>query len=252
MYKIPIIEEMLQAGVHFGHKVSRWHPKMEQFIFGDRQGVHIINLEKTQTKLEEAFKFINEVVSKSGTILFLGTKPQAKEIIRLAATDAKMPYVNERWLGGTFTNFKTISALLKKFRKEKAAKATGDWEKYTKKERLERERALTKMDASLAGMEGLEALPAALFVVDCQKDKTAIREAKKMRIPVIGICDTNINPEIVDYPIPGNDDATKSLQLLVGAVSNAVKESKDLSTKSEALNSKQISNPTTPAGGQES
>lgn len=235
MYKIPTIEQMLQAGVHFGHKVSRWHPKMGQFIFGERQGVHIINLEKTQAKLEEAFKFINEVVSKSGTILFLGTKPQAQEIIKLAATDAKMPYVNERWLGGTFTNFKTISALLKKFRKEKAAKATGDWEKYTKKERLERERALAKMDASLAGIEGLEALPAALFVVDCQKDKTAIREAKKMSIPVIGICDTNINPEIVNYPIPGNDDATKALKLLVDAVGAVIKESTEINTKHEIL-----------------
>ena len=136
MYKIPTLEEMLQAGVHFGHKVSRWHPKMGQFIFGERQGVHIINLEKTQVQLGGAFKFIEEIVSKGGTILFLGTKAQAQDIVKAAAIDARVPYVVQRWLGGTFTNFKTISALLKKYRKEKVAKASGEWEKYTKKEQL--------------------------------------------------------------------------------------------------------------------
>jgi small subunit ribosomal protein S2 len=227
MYKIPTLEQMLQAGVHFGHKISRWHPKMEQFIFGERQGVHVINLEKTQVQLESAFRFIDEVVSKGGTILFLGTKPQAQETVKMAAISAKMPYISARWLGGTFTNFNTISSLLKKYRKEKAGKASGDWEKYTKKEQLERDRALMKMDADLAGIEGLMALPAALFVVDCQKEKTAIKEATKMNIPVIAICDTNVNPELVGYPIPGNDDAIKSIKLLVDAVAQVVKDAQE-------------------------
>jgi len=220
---IPTLEEMLKSGVHFGHRVSRWHPKMEQYIFSQRDGVHVIDLEKTSTKLAEALDFLKKIVTDNGTVLFLGTKPQSKEIVREAAEACKMPYIVERWLGGTFTNIKTILSLLKKYNKEKADKESGEWEKkYNKKEQLERERALAKMAVNLEGIADLKALPEVVFVVDCQQEKTAIREARKSNVPIVALCDTNVNPDLIDYPIPANDDAVKSIKLMVGAVADAL------------------------------
>jgi len=224
--EIPSLLDMLKAGVHFGHRQGKWHPKMKPYIFGTRNGVHIINLEITQKKLEQALDYIKQTVAKGGTVLFLGTKTQAKDIVRDAATSCNMPYIVERWLGGTFTNSHTILKLIKKYRTMKEEAAKGEWKKFTKKEQLVKERELQKLDTLLAGLADLEKLPDVLFVVDMKTEKTAVRESNRVNVPIVAICDTNVNPELSTYPIPANDDAIKSIEMITNLVAEAVQEGK--------------------------
>ena len=224
--EIPSLLDMLKAGVHFGHQKGKWHPKMEPYIFGVRNGVHIINLEITQKKLEEALNFVKETVAKGGTVLFLGTKKQAKEIVKEAAKSCGMPYITERWLGGTFTNSATILKLIKKYQRMKTESEKGEWKKFTKKEMLVKERELKKLDTLIGGISTLDKLPDTVYVVDMKEEKTAVVESRKVGLPVVAICDTNINPENSAYPIPANDDATKSIEMITKLIAGAVEEGK--------------------------
>jgi len=222
--KIPSIEELLQAGVHFGHRVSRWHPKMKPFIFTDRNRVHILDLEATQKQLETVLAEVKKMAQEGKKILFVSTKPQAKHIVKQAAIDCGMPYLTDRWIGGVLTNFVEIKKLVRKYVSLKEQRDSGALEKYTKKERLDIERSIEKMDAYLAGLVDLDRMPDALFVPAVQREKTAMNESERMNIPVIGVCDSNANPRSVEYIIPANDDAVKSITLMVSLVRDAIKE----------------------------
>jgi small subunit ribosomal protein S2 len=224
MPEIPTLLELLKAGVHFGHRVSKLHPKMKPYVFTQKNGVHIINVEITQEKLKEALKFVKRIVSNGGTILFLGTKKQANSIIKKYATECKMPYITGRWLGGTFTNFSEISKVINRMIELKEKKKSGELEKYTKKEQLKFDREIEKLEQMVGGIENLKKLPEAIYIIDLKREKTAVAEAYKKEIPIIGICDTNVNPDKVNYIIPANDDATKSIELITRLVSEAVKE----------------------------
>lgn len=222
MPQVPDLLTMLKSGVHFGHKLSKRHPKMEPFIFTSKNGFHIINIEETQTKLQEALGFVEKVVANGGTILFLGTKKQAQPIIRKYAQECGMPFVTERWLGGTFTNFVAISKLTKKYRTLKEQKARGDLEKYTKKEQLDFDREIQKLEKVVGGIAEMGRVPDAIFVCDIKKEKTAVREAIRKNVPIVALCDTNTNPDLVTYPIPSNDDAIKSIELMTQLIAAAV------------------------------
>lgn len=227
MPQVPELLELLKAGVHFGHQQSRWHPKMAPFLFGVRNGVHVIDLEQTQKRLATALAFLKQSAAEGKIILFVGTKDQAKEIVQKYATECEMPYVTERWLGGLLTNYTTIGALLKKFRKLKADQASGELaSKYTKSEVLKFSKYIVKMEKTLSGMVGLEKKPDVLFLVDIKKEKTALREAVLTGVKTVAFCDSNVNPEAIDYIIPANDDASKSIDLIVRLASEAVKEGK--------------------------
>lgn len=226
MSKIPSLQELLEAGVHFGHKTSRWYPKMRQYIYGARQDVHILNLEKTQTTLERALAFIKSVASESGVILFVGTKPQAAPLMRKYALEVGMPYVDNRWLGGTFTNLPVIAALLKKLDKLEHERDSGERIKYTKKEQLDFDREIERLTTLVGGIRILNGLPKAIFLVGLKEEKTALREAIKMKVPVIALCDSNTNPSNVAYPIPANDDGIKSIELITRLIAEAVREGK--------------------------
>jgi small subunit ribosomal protein S2 len=213
--------DLLKAGVHFGHVKSKRHPSMEPYIFGVKQGIHIIDLEKTQAMLDDATKFANEVTSKGGVILFVSSKKQAKSIVKEAAEKAGMPYINTRWLGGTLTNFNNIISLTKKLKKLEDEQAKGDWERYTKKEALENGRKIIRLKEMVEGIKNITKLPNAIFIVDIKKDKTALSEAAKMNIPVVSILDSNCNAKNVKYGIPGNDDAVKSITLITNTFADA-------------------------------
>lgn len=222
--KLPSLLEMLQAGVHFGHQVSRWHPKMKPFIFTHRNGVHVIDLEKTQSQLTSVLATVKDMAANGKLILFVTTKPQAKDIVKAAAIDAGMPYLVERWLGGMLTNFTEIKKLLKKYISLKEQQANGELERYTKKEQLDIAKDLEKMDKTLAGLTKLTAMPDALFIPAVQREKTAVTEANTMNVPIVGVCDTNANPNKVEYIIPANDDAVNAIAMIVGLVAQAAKE----------------------------
>lgn len=221
-----LMREMLEAGVHFGHQTRYWNPKMAPFIFGHRNKIHIINLEKTLPMFLDAQKFVRQVASNRGTILFVGTKRQSKEIIAEEATRAGMPYVDARWLGGTLTNFKTVKGSIKRLKDMTAARENGDWERLSKKEALTTSRDIEKLEKSLGGIQDMAGTPDAIFVVDVGYHKIALTEAKKLGIPVIAVVDTNHSPEGVDYIIPGNDDSSKAVALYVRAMADAILEGK--------------------------
>ncbi len=216
--------EMLKRGVHFGHRESRWHPKMRPYIYTSRQGVHIIDLEKTSRKLQEAYDFMKLQSGKGAVVLFVGTKRQAQKIVIDAAQRAGMPYVAGRWLGGTLTNFVTVSKLIKKLKSYRQSRDSGGFEKYTKKEQLEFTKEIKRLEDLIGGIETLQKLPDVVFVEDVKQESTAVREARKMGVPIVGLVDTNANPDLLDYPIPANDDATKSLELLVSLMADAIVE----------------------------
>ena len=216
------MRQMLEAGVHFGHQTRFWNPKMEEFIFGERNKIHIINLEKTQPMFAEAAKFIHGVASDGGTVLFVGTKRSARESIQKEAVRAGMPFVNQRWLGGMLTNFKTVRQSIKRLADLTEMKANGALDKRGKKEGTMLRRELEKLERSLGGIKHMESLPDAIFVVDTGKEKIAVDEARKLKIPVIGIVDTNCDPDEVDYVIPGNDDALRSIRLFTSRIADAV------------------------------
>ncbi|MBI5221276.1 MAG: 30S ribosomal protein S2 [Candidatus Magasanikbacteria bacterium] len=240
MDQIPDLMTLLKSGAHFGHKLSRRHPKMKPYIFMAKNGFHIINLEETQVKLKEALEFVTKIVANGGTILFLGTKKQAQRIIVQAATSCQMSYITERWLGGTLTNFTAISRVVKKYLDLKEKKDKGDLKKYTKKEQLEFDDQIQKLQKTVGGIVTLNKIPDAIFICDIKKEKTALSEAIKRNIPIVAICDTNADPTKVNYPIPANDDAVKSLELIINLVAQAVQEGlKQKETKhSEATNNK--------------
>jgi len=231
--RLPTLIELLEAGVHFGHQTSKRHPKMEPFIFGQKAGISIINLEKTLKNLEGALEFIKELARQGKKILFLSTKKQARAIIENYAKRVGMPFVNFRWLGGTLTNFSEIHHLVKKFRRLKEEKERGEWEKYTKKERLSFEKEIKELEEKVGGIENLDDLPEAIFIIDIKKERTALREAKKKGIKIVAICDTNVNPLGIDYIIPGNDDALKSIELFTSLVAQAVEEGQKEAKKIE-------------------
>ena len=219
------MREMLEAGVHFGHQTRFWNPKMAPYIYGHRNKIHIINLEKTQPLFNEAMKFIRQISAKRGTILMIGTKRQAREVISQEAKRAGMPYVDQRWLGGMMTNFKTVKGSLKKLKDMKAQVEAGT-EIRIKKEALMFQRDLAKLEKDMGGIQDMNALPDAMFVIDVGYHKIAILEAKKLGIPIIGIVDSNHSPEGIDYVIPGNDDSSKAVALYARAVADAVLEGK--------------------------
>ncbi len=228
MPETPSLLEMLKAGVHFGHRVSKWHPKMKPYIFTSRNGIHIINLEETQIKLKEALDFIRETTKNGGAVLLVGSKKQAQAIIERAAKEAGLPYVNQRWLGGTLTNFSVILRLIRKFKDLKRKQSSGELEKYTKKEQLGFKKEIEDLNNLIGGIETLEKIPEAIFILDLKKEKTALAEAKKKNVPIIAICDTNVDPSGVNYVIPANDDAVKSIELIVGLIAQAAKEGREL------------------------
>lgn len=217
------MREMLEAGVHFGHQTRFWNPKMAPFIYGHRNKIHIINLEKTLPKFEEAMKFVRQLAAKRGTILMIGTKRQAREVIALEAQRAGMPYVDNRWLGGMLTNFKTVKGSLKNL-KDMQAQVEAGTQPAIKKEALLFQRDIAKLEKNIGGIQDMTALPDAMFVIDVGYHKIAVAEAKKLGIPVIGIVDTNHSPEGIDYVIPGNDDSAKAVALYAKAVADAVLE----------------------------
>jgi small subunit ribosomal protein S2 len=219
------MREMLEAGVHFGHQTRFWNPKMAPYIYGHRNKIHIINLEKTQPLFNDAMKFIRQLASKRGTILMIGTKRQARDVISQEAQRAGMPYVDQRWLGGMLTNFKTVKGSLKKLKDMQAQKDSGA-EMRIKKEALLFDRELAKLEKDIGGIQDMNALPDALFVIDVGFHKIAVAEAQKLGIPVIGVVDTNHSPDGVDYVIPGNDDSAKAVALYARAVADAVLEGK--------------------------
>lgn len=227
MPQIPSLEELLQAGVHFGHATDKWSPKMASYLFTQRGGVHIIDLEKTRGHLEKACAYVKELASHGKKILFVGTKPQAREIIRKYAEDAKTPYVVERWIGGTLTNLPVILGMAKKLKMILEAEESGELKrKYTKKERLMFDRDKVRLERDIGGIKDVTELPDALFVVGAKEEDTAIREAHRKNIPVIGIADSNVDPDRLNIIIPANDDAVKSIDLIVRLIAESVKEGK--------------------------
>ncbi len=219
------MRDMLEAGVHFGHQTRFWNPKMAPYIFGHRNKIHIINLEKTQPAFEDALKFIKQLSARRGTVMMIGTKRQARDVIALEAERAGVPFVNQRWLGGMLTNFKTVKGSLKKL-KDMQVQVEAGLDNLKKKEGLLFQRELNKLEKDIGGIQDMAALPDAMFVIDVGYHKIAILEAKKLGIPVIGVVDTNHSPEGIDYVIPGNDDSSKAVALYAKAVADAILEGK--------------------------
>ena len=219
--------DMLKTGVHFGHKKAKKHPKMEQYIYTVRNGINIIDLSATKSKLDEALKYVKEISLNRGTILFVGTKKQAKKIIEETAKKCDMPYVTERWLGGTFTNFDKISASINRLEKMVEQKESGELEKkYNKKERLEIDREIKRLERKFGGIKKMKKLPEAVFIIDVKEDKTAVLESITKKIPIIALVDTNVDPTIINYPIPSNDDAIGSIKLITSAVVETIVENR--------------------------
>jgi small subunit ribosomal protein S2 len=215
---------MLEAGVHFGHQTRYWNPKMAPYIFGHRNKIHIINLEKTLPMYQEAMKFVRQVAANKGNVLFVGTKRQAREIVREEAQRAGAPFVDHRWLGGMLTNFKTVKQSIKRLNDLATMTADGSMDKLTKKEALDYQRELEKLERSLGGIKDMNGIPDAMFVIDVGYQKNAIVEARKLGIPIIGVVDTNNSIEGVDYVIPGNDDSTRAIRLYARGVADAILE----------------------------
>jgi small subunit ribosomal protein S2 len=218
------MRQMLEAGVHFGHQTRYWNPKMAEFIFGQRNKIHIVNLEKTMAMYQEAMKYIRQLASNRGTILFVGTKRQAREIVAEEAQRAGMPFVDHRWLGGMLTNFKTVKASIKRLKDLEAMGQDGTFEKMSKREALTLQREMDKLNRSLGGIKEMNALPDALFIIDVGYQKIAVTEANKLSIPIIGVVDTNHSPEGIAYVIPGNDDSSRAIRLYARGVADAILE----------------------------
>lgn len=222
----PVVD-MLQSGIHFGHKPSKRHPKMSQYIYGVRNGISIIDLEHTKVQLDKILPTVEEMAAAGKSILFLGTKPQAQAVVRAAAEKVGMPFIVERWLGGLLTNYGHVSLSMKKLTQLKEEKEQGVWAvRYTKKEQLMLEREIESLEELVGGIESMTKLPDAMFVVDCKKEKTAIKEANKLHIPVIAMVDTNVNPDKIDYPIPANDDGIKSITYIANQIVAAIERGK--------------------------
>lgn len=224
MKKNITLEQLLEAGCHFGHQVRRWNPAMSKYIYGDKNGVHIFDLTKTKEGLDKALEFLTNLAKEDKIVLFLGTKRQAADEVKRIATEVGMPYLSVRWPGGLFTNFGQLQKSVRRMVDLKDKKEKGELKKYTKREQLLFDREIAKLEKTFIGITNMNRLPDALFVVDTHKEDVAVREAMSAKIPVVGIVDTNANPSIVDYVIPANDDADKSLKLILEAVGGALKK----------------------------
>jgi small subunit ribosomal protein S2 len=216
------MKQLLEAGVHFGHQTRRWNPKMRRFIFGERNGIYIIDLQQTLERIDAAYRFIRRTVSDGGTVLFVGTKKQAQEPIQRQAERSGMPYVNYRWLGGMLTNFQTVHARVAKLHELERLVQTGETEQMIKKEGLKVKREVVKLERNLGGIRRLEKLPSAVFIIDTKKEHIAVTEANRLGIPVVAVVDTNCDPDLIDYVIPGNDDAIRSCDLIVRAIADGI------------------------------
>ncbi len=220
------MKQLLEAGVHFGHQTRRWDPKMAEYIFQARNGIHIIDLQKTSKKLDEAYAFVKEQAEEGKTVLFVGTKKQAQECMKEAALKCGMFYVDQRWLGGMLTNFGTIQKRIQRLKDLEAMEQDGTFDVLPKKEVILLKKEMEKLERNLGGIKEMNELPGVIFLVDPKKERIAILEAKKLNIPVVGIVDTNCNPQDLDYPIPGNDDAIRSVSLIADVMANAIIEGK--------------------------
>ena len=225
------MRQMLEAGVHFGHQTRRWNPKMKQFIFGERNGIHIINLDQTVDRLEVAYAFVRDTVAEGGTVLFVGTKKQAQDPIKSYAEKCGMHYVNERWLGGMLTNFETISKRVAKMQEYERMKISGEFDAMPKKEALLLSRELDKLQKNLSGMTRMTRRPDVVFVLDTMKEHIAVTEANKLKIPVVAVVDSNVDPDKIQFPIPGNDDAIRANDLLTRVIAEAVIEGRFINQK---------------------
>lgn len=230
------MKQLLEAGVHFGHQTKRWDPKMAEYIYQARNGIHIIDLQKTSKKIDEAYKFMKDVAEEGKTILFVGTKKQAQECVKDAAIKSNMFYVDQRWLGGMLTNFKTIRKRIERLNKLEEMENDGTFDVLPKKEVAALKNEKEKLEKNLGGIRDMKEMPGAMFVVDPKNERIAVLEAKKLNIPIIGLVDTNCNPEDVDYPIPGNDDAIRAVKLITDVMANAIIEGR----QGEALDNEQL------------
>ena len=222
------MKELLEAGVHFGHRVKRWHPKMRSYIFTERNGIHIIDIQQTIQRLEKATELIREDISGGGMLLFVGTKKQAQENLAEAAVRCRMPYVNERWLGGTLTNFRTIRQRIDYLLDLEQRFEQGEFQKLTKKENLSLERKMDKLNRRLGGIKGMDRLPSLVFIADMRREQIAVKEANKLGIPILAMVDTNCDPTLIDLVIPANDDAIRSIKLIANKLADAVVEGQQI------------------------
>ena len=217
-----LVQQLLDAGVHFGHQTKRWNPKMRSFIFGSRSGIYVIDLEKTERCLQAACQFLEGMAASGQLILYVGTKKQAQPILEAEAQRAAMPYVVNRWLGGTLTNFQTIKQNIDRLRELRAQKQDGLFERISKKDANRLSHQLERLEENFCGLADLQRLPGCLFVVDTKREEIAVKEARRLGLPIVAICDTNADPELIDYPIPGNDDAIRSVKLIVSTVTESI------------------------------
>jgi small subunit ribosomal protein S2 len=230
-FMVATMKELLEAGVHFGHQLKRWNPKMKKFIFGERNGIYIIDLQKTTRMLDEAFNFMKAVASRGEKVLFIGTKKQAQDVIIEESRRAESYFVNQRWLGGVLTNFKTIKQSIEKLKKIEKMKEDGTYNLLTKKEVAKFEVERLRLEKNLSGIKDIDTLPGAIFVVDPKKERIAVAEARRLLIPVVAIVDTNCNPDVIDYIIPGNDDAIRAIRLISSKMADAILEGKSIYNK---------------------
>ena len=230
--------ELLKAGVHFGHQPTNWHPKMKPHIFGERGGIHIIDLDATQRQLVKALDFVKGVAERGGTILFVGTKRQAQDVVKAAAESCNMPYVNGRWLGGTLTNFPQIRITIRRLKTLRDEREKGEWKKYTKLEQLLLSREVQEMEEKLGGIQHLEKMPDVIFLTDVYNEKTAVAEATSSHLPIVALCDSNVNPRGITYVIPGNDDGVQSITLITHLVAEAIREGAAAATQQQPVAAK--------------
>jgi len=225
------MRQLLEAGVHFGHQTRRWNPKMKRYIFGERNGIYILDLNQTLSGVEQAYIFVRDLVAGGGTILFIGTKKQTQDPISNFADECGMPYINERWLGGMLTNFNTISGRVKKLQELERMKAVGDFDAMPKKEALMLSRELEKLQRNLGGIRNMNKLPDAVFIIDTKKEHIGVTEANKLGLPIVAVVDTNCDPDVIDFVIPGNDDAIRAGSLMCRVISDAVKEGQHIRSR---------------------
>ena len=225
------MKQLLEAGVHFGHQTRRWNPKMKRFIFGERNGIYIIDLNQTLDRLNSAYAFVRDLVAGGGTILFVGTKKQTQDPVAEFAVACNMPYVNQRWLGGMLTNFQTVAGRVRKLQELESSRRAGDFDAMPKKEALQHSRELEKLERNLGGIRHLSGPPNAIFVIDTKKEHIAVTEANKLKLPVVAVVDTNCDPDVIDYVIPGNDDAIRAGRLMCRIIADAVAEGRYIASR---------------------
>jgi len=246
------MKELLEAGVHFGHQVRRWNPKMKEYIFGERNGIYIIDLQKTQRMFREAIAFVTNLIAedKGKTVLFVGTKRQAQDAIREESEKCGQYYVNQRWLGGLLTNFQTVQKSIKRLKDLESMQTDGRYEKLTKKERIKLDRERESLNKNLSGIKGMSRLPDAIFIIDVKKEEIAVAEANRLGIPIVAVVDTNCSPEGIDYVIPGNDDALRAVRLFASRIADAIVEGNQIATEGGVVSSEPTDESGESSGGE--